>query len=53
VQLWLELAQSPAPAAALWELVGEAQRRGAIALVAALIARTIDREADEEVAVGD
>jgi len=53
VQLRLELAQSPAPAAALWELVDEAQRRAAIALLAALIAQTIAGEADEEVAVGD
>ena len=28
VQLRLELAESPAPAAALWELVGEQQRQG-------------------------
>ena len=53
MQLRLELAQSPAPAAALWELVDEAQRRAAIALLAALIAQTIAGEADEEVAVGD
>lgn len=39
--------------AALWELVGVAQRRGAIVLLTVLIAPTIAGEADEEVAVGD
>jgi hypothetical protein len=41
VQLRLELAESPAPAAALWELVGEQQRQSAMALLAALIAQTV------------
>jgi hypothetical protein len=41
VQLRLELAESPAPAVALWELVGEQQRQGAMSLLAALIARTV------------
>jgi hypothetical protein len=41
VQLRLELAESPAPAAALWELVGEEQRQAAMALLAALIAQTV------------
>jgi hypothetical protein len=41
VQLRLELAESPAPAVALWELVGEQQRQSAIALLAALIAQTV------------
>ena len=45
VQLRLELAESPAPAVALWELVGEQQRQTAMALLAALIARTILPEA--------
>jgi hypothetical protein len=41
VQLRLELAESPAPAAALWELVGERQRQAAMVLLAALIAQTV------------
>ena len=41
VQLRLELAESPAPAVALWELVGEQQRASAMTLLAALIAHTI------------
>jgi hypothetical protein len=52
VQLHLDLAESPAPAAALWELVGEEQRQSVMALLAALLARTVAgvtdaREADE------
>ena len=46
MQLRLDLAESPAPAAVLWELVGSEQRQTAIALLAALIAQTV---ADEEV----
>jgi hypothetical protein len=54
VQLRLELAESPAPAVALWELVGEEQRQTAMVLLAALIARTVAGEADEEeTAVGE
>jgi hypothetical protein len=41
VQLRLDLAESPAPAAALWELLGDAQRQTAMALLAALIARSV------------
>ena len=41
MQLRLELAESPAPAVALWELVGEQQRQTAMALLAALIAQTV------------
>ena len=41
MQLRLDLAESPAPAAVLWELVGSEQRRAAIALLAALIAQTV------------
>ena len=41
VQLRLELAESSAPAVALWELVGEEQRQAAMVLLAALIARTV------------
>ena len=47
MQLRLELAESPAPAVALWELVGEEQRRTAMALLAALIAQTVGGEAVE------
>jgi hypothetical protein len=45
VQLRLELAGSPAPAVALWELVGEQQRQRAMTLLAALIAQTVAPEA--------
>jgi hypothetical protein len=45
MQLRLELAESPAPAVALWELVGVQQRQTAMALLAALIARTVAGEA--------
>lgn len=49
LQLWLDLGASPAPAAALWELLGEEQRRAALAQLAALIARTVaGAEADGE-----
>jgi len=47
VQLRLDLVQSPAPAVALWELVGEEQRQTAMVLLAALIAQTIAGEQDE------
>jgi hypothetical protein len=51
VQLRLELAESPAPVVALWELVGEEQRQGAMVLLAALIAQTVaGEEAGDEVA---
>jgi len=51
VQLRLELAESPAPAVALWELVGEQQRQAAMSLLAVLIAQTLAPEAagDERV----
>jgi hypothetical protein len=50
VQLRLELAESPAPAVALWELVGEQQRRSAMTLLAALIAQSVvGGAADDEV----
>ena len=53
MQLRLELAESPAPAVALWELVGEQQRQTAMSLLAALIAQTVAPEAagDERVPV--
>ena len=41
MQLRLELTESQAPAAALWELVGEQQRQTAMSLLAAMIAQTI------------
>ena len=54
VQLRLDLAESPAPAVALWELVGEEQLRTAMVLLAALIAQTIaGKPAEEETAVGE
>ena len=53
VQLRLELAESPAPAVALWELVGEQQRQTAMTLLAALIARTVTDEPDEQAVVGE
>jgi len=45
VQLRLELAESPAPAVALWELVGEQQRQTAMVLLVTLIAQTVAPEA--------
>lgn len=45
VQLRLDLAESPTPAVALWELVGEKQRQTAMALLAVLIAQTVAAEA--------
>ena len=54
VQLRLELAESPAPAVALWELVGEQQREAAMVLLAALIARAVAGGQDEDgTAVGE
>ena len=55
VQLRLELAESPAPAVALWELLGEEQRQTAMTLLAALIARTVtgDGEAEETAVVSE
>jgi hypothetical protein len=41
MQLRLDLAEFPAPAAVLWELVGEAERRAAIAQLSALIAEAV------------
>jgi hypothetical protein len=48
VRLRLELAESPAPAVALWELVGEEERQTAMALLAALIAQTVAGEREEQ-----
>jgi hypothetical protein len=44
----LDLAECPASAAALWELLGEQERRAAMALLAALIARLVISEAAED-----
>jgi hypothetical protein len=44
LQLRLDLAECPAPATALWELLGEPERQAAMALLAALIARAVARE---------
>jgi hypothetical protein len=44
VQLRLDLAEAPAPAAVLWELVGSEQRQAAVVLLAALIAQTVAGE---------
>ena len=54
MQLRLELAGGPAPAVALWELVGEQQRQRAMTLLAALIAQTVAPKAvgDELASVG-
>ena len=41
MQLRLDLAESPAPAVVLWELVGEAERRAAITQLSALIAEAV------------
>jgi hypothetical protein len=51
VQLRLELAESPAPAVALWELLGEEQRQTAMTLLAVLIAQTVAGE--QEARVGE
>ena len=53
MQLRLDLAESPAPAAALWELLGEEQRQTAMALLAVLIAQTVAGEQDEEAGLGE
>ncbi|MGZ6640198.1 MAG: hypothetical protein ACXVII_46280 [Solirubrobacteraceae bacterium] len=55
MQLRLDLAELPAPAVVLWELVGREQRRAAIALLSAVIARTVAGEepGDELASVRD
>jgi hypothetical protein len=51
MQLRLDLGESSVAATVLWELVGSEQRQTAIALLAALIARTVaPGEADDELA---
>ena len=41
MQLRLELAESPAPATVLWELVGDEERQAAIVQLSALIAAAV------------
>ena len=54
MQLRLELAESPAPAVALWELVGEEQRQTAMTLLVVLIAQTVAGEQEEqEASIGE
>jgi hypothetical protein len=53
VQLRLELAESPAPAVALWELVGEEQREAAMVLLTGLIARAVIGQPEEEPVGGE
>lgn len=55
MQLRLELAESPAPAVALWELVGEPQRQSAMTLLTALIAQTVapGMVSDDEPTIGE
>jgi hypothetical protein len=55
MQLRLDLAECPAPGAALWELVGAEQRQTAMTLLAALIARAVAGEEvlDDRAQVGD
>jgi hypothetical protein len=48
LQLRLDLAECPAPATALWELLGEQERQAAMAMLAALIARAVAREDTED-----
>ena len=52
MQLRLELAESLAPAVALWELVGEQQRQAAMVLLAELIARSVAGEQSEDGTAG-
>lgn len=49
----LDLTETSVPAAALWELVGEQQRRAAVALLGALIAQTVAGGVQPEVAVDE
>ena len=48
MQLRLDLAESPAAAAALWELLGEEQRQAAMVMLAALIAQAVAGEPERE-----
>ncbi|HEY5194457.1 MAG TPA: hypothetical protein VIJ39_11390 [Solirubrobacteraceae bacterium] len=49
MQLRLDLSESPVPVVALWELLGEEQRRAAMVLLSALIVRaSVPEETDGE-----
>jgi hypothetical protein len=52
MQLRLDVVESPASAAALWELLDDERRRAAMALLAELIAQTVTG-AREEVGVDE
>jgi hypothetical protein len=47
VQLRLDLADSPAPVVALWELLEEERRRAAMMLLAELLAQTVSGAREE------
>jgi hypothetical protein len=53
VQLRLDLADSPAPVVALWELLEEERRRAAMALLAEMIAQTIKGGHEEVSGTGE
>jgi hypothetical protein len=48
LQLHLGLAESPAPAGALWELLDEERRRTAMVLLSTMIAQSVTGEPQEE-----
>lgn len=47
MQLRLGLAESPAPAGALWELLDEDHRRSAMLLLSTMIAQSVAGEQEE------
>jgi hypothetical protein len=47
VQLSLELSESSAPPAAMWEALAPAERLAVVAALARLMARSIDEKEDE------
>jgi len=47
LQLHLGLAESPAPAGALWELLDEERRRTAMVLLSTMIAQSVAGEQEE------
>ena len=53
MQLRLDLADSPAPVVALWELLAQDRRQRAMALLAELIAQTIAGERAEAAGSGE
>ena len=48
VQLSLELSESPAPPAAMWEALAPAERLAAVEALARLMAKTIDDKEEED-----